>query len=69
MVTTASSIILDCRSLRFRVWGVPVAQKTYLFKELYIVLYIESVKRNPKKVGLFGFRCGLSFSGFRVLRV
>ena len=32
--------------------GVPVAEKTYIFKELYI----ETIIRNPKKVGLFGYR-------------
>ena len=32
--------------------GVPVAEKTYLFRELYI----ETIIRNPKKVGLFGYR-------------
>ena len=31
---------------------LPVAEKTYLFKELYI----ETIIRNPKKVGLFGYR-------------
>ena len=32
--------------------SIPVAEKTYLFKELYI----ETIIRNPKKVGLFGYR-------------
>ena len=32
--------------------GLPVAEKTYPFKELYI----EAIIRNPKKVGLFGYR-------------
>ena len=31
-----------------------MAQKTYLFKELYI----ETIIRNPKKVGLFAYREG-----------
>ena len=35
--------------------GLPVAQKTDLFKELYI----ETIIRNPKKVGLFGYGYGL----------
>ena len=30
----------------------PVGEKTYIFKELYI----EIIVRNPKKVGLFGYR-------------
>ena len=34
--------------------GLPVTEKTYLFKELYI----ETIIRNPKKVGLFGCREG-----------
>ena len=32
--------------------GIPVAEKAYLFKELYI----QTIIRNPKKVGLFGYR-------------
>ena len=32
--------------------GLPVAEKTDLFKELYT----ETIIRNPKKVGLFGYR-------------
>ena len=32
--------------------GVTGNDKTYLFKELYI----ETIIRNPKKVGLFGYR-------------
>ena len=32
--------------------GLPVTEKTYLFKELYI----ETIIRNPKKAGLFGDR-------------
>ena len=32
--------------------GLPEAEKTYLFKELYMEIMI----RNPKKVGLFGYR-------------
>ena len=35
------------------VQGMPVAGKTYLFKELYTETLII---RNPKKVGLFGYR-------------
>ena len=35
------------------VQGMPVAGKTYLFKELYTETQII---RNPKKVGLFGYR-------------
>ena len=31
---------------------LPVAQRTYLFKELYT----ETITRNPKKVGLSGYR-------------
>ena len=31
---------------------LPVAQKTYLFKGLYI----DTITRNPKTVGLFGYR-------------
>ena len=34
------------------VQGLPVAEKTYLFREAYIDTRI----RNPKKVGLFGYR-------------
>ena len=48
----------------------PVARKTYIVKELYtytyiyicihtyiyIYIYIETIIRNPKKVGLFGYR-------------
>ena len=34
---------------------IPVAEKTYLFEELCI----ETIIRNPKKVGLFGYRCAL----------
>ena len=40
-----------------------MAQKTYLFEELYIEtilrnpdLYIETIRRNPKTVGLSGYR-------------
>ena len=33
-------------------YGTPVTEKTYLFKELYI----ETIIRNPKKVGLPGYR-------------
>ena len=56
--------------------ALPVAEKTYLFKELYQKrdqswliavplapktdhfkkLYIETIIRNPEKVGLFGYR-------------
>ena len=37
----------------WKISGLPVAEKTYLFlKELYI----ETIIRNPKKVGLFGYR-------------
>ena len=32
--------------------ALPAAQKTYLFKELYI----ETVIRSPKTGGLFGYR-------------
>ena len=32
--------------------GIPVAEKTYLFR----ILYIETIIRNPKQVGLFGYR-------------
>ena len=35
---------------------LPVAQKTYLFGELYV----ETIMRNPKKVGLFGYRYSLA---------
>ena len=35
--------------------ALPVAEKTYLFKEVYK----ETIKRNPKKVGLFGYRYAL----------
>ena len=38
--------------LGFRVSGLPVTEKTYLLKELYI----ETIIRNPKKVGLAGTR-------------
>ena len=38
----------------FGVEGLPVAEKTYLLEELYIEIII----RNPKKVGLFGYRWG-----------
>ena len=43
-------------TLRAMLFGytIPVAQKTYLFKKLYI----ETIIRNPKKVGLFGYRLG-----------
>ena len=34
---------------------LPVAEKTYLFTELYI----ETIIRNPEKLGLFGYRYGL----------
>ena len=43
---------------KLRVWGlghIPVAEKMYLFQELYI----ETIIRNPKKLGLFGYRLGL----------
>ena len=36
---------------------LPVAQKTYLFKELYI----ETIIRNPKRVGLFGYSYTLNY--------
>ena len=32
--------------------GLPVTEKTYFSTELYI----ETIIRNPKKVGLFGYR-------------
>ena len=32
--------------------GLPVTEKTYLFQKLYI----ETIIRNPKNVGLFGYR-------------
>ena len=35
--------------------GSPVAETTYLFKELYI----ETTIRNPTKVGLCGYRQGI----------
>ena len=37
------------QALMWGCWGVPVAQKTYVLKELFI----EIIGRNPKKVGLF----------------
>ena len=37
---------------RVHLEGTPVAEKTDLFRELYI----ETIIRNPKKVGLFGYR-------------
>ena len=36
---------------KFQGLGLPVAQKTYHFWN-----FIETIKRNPKKVGLFGDR-------------
>ena len=36
-----------------------MAQKTYLFEELYM----KTIIRNPKKVGLFGYRYGISDNG------
>ena len=36
--------------------ALPVTEKTYLFKELYT----ETIIRNPKKVGLFGYRYTLN---------
>ena len=33
-------------------YNLPVAEKTYLFKELYI----ETIIMNPKNVGLSGYR-------------
>ena len=47
-------------SLRFRVQGLPVTEKTYLCKELYV----ETIIRNPEKLGLFRLQVG-----FRVSRV
>ena len=38
-----------------------MAQKTYLFKELYI----ETIIRNPEKVGLSGYRSGLECKALR----
>ena len=52
----------------FWLWGsiaLPVAQKTYIFKELYI----ETILRNPKKGRSFRLQVGLAVSrawGFRV---
>ena len=40
---------------------MPVTEKTYLFKELFI----ETIIRNPKKVGLSGYKWDLGFR-FRV---
>ena len=39
-----------------------MAEKTYLFRELYI----ETILRNPKKVGLFGYRWALGVYGLGV---
>ena len=44
--------------------GLPVTEKTYLSKELHIYIYmyvciyiyIETIIRNPRKVGLSGYR-------------
>ena len=40
--------------------SLPVAEKTYLFRELYIETIIRNPKKvglfHPKKVGLFGYR-------------
>ena len=35
-----------------RAQGLPATEKTYHFKEIYI----ETIVRDPKKVGLFGYK-------------
>ena len=45
------SLAFVIRALGLRLKGVPVAEKTYFFKELYIYIYIyiETLVRNPKR--------------------
>ena len=41
---------------------MPVTEKTDIFKELSI----ETLRRNPNKVGLFGYKWGLELGVWRV---
>ena len=43
--------------------GLPVAEKTYLFKEVYIEIIIKKPEKVGEKVGLSTFRLQVGFRG------
>ena len=45
-------VLLGCSSWGFGFMAIPLTEKAYLFWELYI----ETIIRNPEKIGLFGYR-------------